>query len=108
MGVLNQASGREGLSATIRLAGANSIFSLMVWYSPFLVEDRAEMMVETVRIYWAKQLLISDLFTVSEIALKLHYYDVYHFTKDFKKYTNMSPKEYVRNYKTNQSISEIF
>ena len=57
---------------------------------------------ESVRIHWAKQLLISDLFTVSEIALKLHYYDVYHFSKDFKKYTNMSPKEYVRNYKTNQ------
>lgn len=63
---------------------------------------------ETVRIYRAKQLLISDLFTVSEIAHKLGYYDVYHFSKDFKKYTNVSPKEYVRNYKTNQSISEIF
>ena len=56
---------------------------------------------ETVRIYWAKKLLISDLFTVSEIALKLGYYDVYHFSKDFKKYTNMSPKEYIRNYRTN-------
>ena len=56
---------------------------------------------ETVRIYWAKQLLISDFFTVSEIALKLGYYDVYHFSKDFKKYTNMSPKEYIRNYRTN-------
>lgn len=61
---------------------------------------------ESVRIHCAKQLLISDLFTVSEIALKLHYYDVYHFSKSFKKYTKLSPKEYVRNYKTNQSISE--
>lgn len=54
---------------------------------------------ESVRIHWAKQLLISDFFTVSEIADKLGYYDVYHFSKDFKRYTDMSPKEYVKNYK---------
>ena len=54
---------------------------------------------ESVRIHWAKQLLISDFFTVSEIAHKLGYYDIYHFSKDFKRYTGMSPKEYVKNYK---------
>lgn len=54
---------------------------------------------ESVRIHWAKQLLVSDFFTVSEIALKLGYYDIYHFSKDFKRYTAMSPKEYVKNYK---------
>ena len=54
---------------------------------------------ESVRIHWAKQLLISDFFTVSEIAHKLGYYDIYHFSKDFKRYTAMSPKEYVKNYK---------
>lgn len=61
---------------------------------------------ESVRIHWAKQLLISDLFTVSEIALKLGYYDIYHFSKDFKKHTSMSPKEYVKNYKNGNAVGE--
>lgn len=55
---------------------------------------------ESIRIHWAKQLLISDCFTVSEIAGKLGYYDVYHFSKNFKKSTNLSPKQYIHNYKS--------
>ncbi len=49
---------------------------------------------ETIRIYWAKQFLKSDLFTVSEVASKLGYYDIYHFSKEFKKFTQKSPLEY--------------
>lgn len=49
---------------------------------------------ETIRIYWAKQFLKSDFFTVSEIATKLGYYDIYHFSKEFKKSTQKSPLEY--------------
>jgi AraC-like DNA-binding protein len=51
---------------------------------------------ESVRTHWAKQLLISKLFTVSEIASKLGYYDIYHFSKDFKQNTQLSPKQYMR------------
>lgn len=49
---------------------------------------------ENIRIYWAKQFLKSDFFTVSEIAAKLGYYDIYHFSKEFKKATNKSPLTY--------------
>jgi AraC family transcriptional regulator of arabinose operon len=51
---------------------------------------------ESVRIYWAKQLLFSKLFTISEIAAKLGYYDIYHFSEDFKKNTQLSPKQYMQ------------
>ena len=51
---------------------------------------------EQVRIYWAKQLLKSELLTVSEIAVKLGYYDIYHFSNDFRKHTGLSPKQYVK------------
>lgn len=49
------------------------------------------------RIDKAKRLLLSDEgFTVSEIAEELNFSDVYHFSKTFKKYTNMSPTMYAR------------
>lgn len=49
---------------------------------------------ENIRIYWAKQFLKSDLLTVSEISSKLGYYDIYHFSKEFKKIVKKSPLEY--------------
>lgn len=51
---------------------------------------------EELRIYWSKRLLRSGIFTISEIASKLGYCDVYHFSKDFKKRTGKSPKEYIK------------
>ena len=52
---------------------------------------------EELRIYWSKRLLRSGIFTISEIATKLGYCDVYHFSKDFKKRTGKSPKVYIEN-----------
>lgn len=51
---------------------------------------------EKLRIYWSKRLLKSGIFSVSEIALKLGYCDVYHFSKDFKKQTGVTPKSYMK------------
>ena len=51
---------------------------------------------EKLRIYWSKRLLRSGIFSVSEIALKLGYCDVYHFSKDFKKQTGETPKKYIK------------
>lgn len=49
---------------------------------------------ENVRIHWAKRFLLSDLFSLAEIAEKLGYYDLYHFSKCFKKQTHLSPGKY--------------
>lgn len=49
---------------------------------------------ESIRIHWAKRFLLSDLFSLSEIAEKLGYYDLYHFSKCFKKQTHLSPGKY--------------
>lgn len=51
---------------------------------------------EKLRIYWSKRLLKSGIFSVSEIATKLGYCDVYHFSKDFKKQTGETPKKYIK------------
>ncbi len=42
----------------------------------------------------AKNMLKSDVLNVSEIADKLGYCDVYHFSKEFKKSTGVSPRAY--------------
>ncbi len=48
------------------------------------------------RIEKAKQLLLSDEhLTVGEIAEELKFSDIYHFSKTFKKYCNMSPSSFV-------------
>lgn len=49
---------------------------------------------ESVRIGWAKQYLASDLFSVTEIAEKLGYCDIYHFSKVFRQHCGMSPSAY--------------
>ena len=48
------------------------------------------------RIEKAKQLLLSDEgFTIGEIAEELNFTDIYHFSKTFKKYTDISPRQFV-------------
>ncbi len=48
------------------------------------------------RIEKAKQLLLSDEgLTISEIAEELNFSDVYHFSKTFKKYSGMSPSQFL-------------
>lgn len=52
------------------------------------------------RIEKAKQLLLSDEeLTISEIAEELNFSDIYHFSKTFKKYNNMSPSQFIANKK---------
>lgn len=51
---------------------------------------------EKVRIYWAKQLLHSKLLTVTEVAEKLGYCDVYHFSKNFKQQTGSTPLSFLQ------------
>ena len=47
------------------------------------------------RIERAKKLLLSDMYTVGEIASELHFSDVYHFSKTFKNLTGLSPTAYL-------------
>ena len=54
------------------------------------------------RIEKAKQLLLLDLFSVGEVARELHFADIYHFSKTFKKFTGLSPKEFVRSHMTDK------
>lgn len=48
------------------------------------------------RIEKAKQLLLLDTHSIGEIAEELHFSDIYHFSKTFKKLTGVSPKSYIQ------------
>ncbi len=47
------------------------------------------------RIEKAKQLLLLDTHSIGEIAEELHFSDIYHFSKTFKKLTGISPQKYI-------------
>ena len=50
------------------------------------------------RIEKAKQMLLSDdMLTVGEIAQELHVSDIYHFSKTFKRFADLSPTAFVKN-----------
>jgi AraC-like DNA-binding protein len=53
---------------------------------------------ENIRCEVAKGMLVSDLFTVTEIAEQLGYCDIYHFSKEFKKRVGTSPSFYKKQY----------
>ena len=48
------------------------------------------------RIEKAKRLLVSDTVSVENIAMELHFSDIYHFSKTFKKIVGVSPKKYIK------------
>ncbi|MBE7092697.1 MAG: helix-turn-helix domain-containing protein [Clostridiales bacterium] len=48
------------------------------------------------RVEKSKHLLLLDIFSISEIAEELHFSDVYHFSKTFKKFTGVSPQKYIK------------
>jgi len=51
------------------------------------------------RIERAKHLLLSDeQYTIGEISRELNFADIYHFSKTFKKFCGVSPREFVRRY----------
>ena len=50
------------------------------------------------RVERAKQLLLSDEHdSIGEIAQELHFSDIYHFSKTFKKFCGVSPKQFLQN-----------
>ena len=51
------------------------------------------------RIEKAKQLLMLDTYSIGEIAEELHFSDIYHFSKTFKKYCGVSPSKYIEKVK---------
>jgi AraC-like DNA-binding protein len=53
---------------------------------------------ENIRCEVAKGMLVSDLFTVTEISEQLGYCDIYHFSKEFKKRVGTSPSFYKKQY----------
>ena len=52
------------------------------------------------RIEKAKQLLLLDTHSIGEIAEELHFSDIYHFSKTFKKLTGISPQRYMQQNKS--------
>ena len=49
---------------------------------------------ENIRLHWAIKLLESQMFTISEVADKLGYSDIYHFSKVIKRHTGNPPSFY--------------
>lgn len=49
---------------------------------------------ENIRLHWAIKLLESQMFTISEVADKLGYSDIYHFSKVIKRHTGNPPSYY--------------
>jgi len=60
------------------------------------------------RIEKAKQMLLLDTFSIEEIALELHFSDIYHFSKSFKKYCGISPNKYLQNMRKPKNNNEDF
>ncbi len=54
------------------------------------------------RIEKAKQLLLIDTLSIGEIAEELHFSDIYHFSKAFKKYCNCSPSQFLKQIEKSQ------
>ena len=52
--------------------------------------------VQLFKIKKAKEMLKSDYSSITDIAYSLGYNNVYEFSRDFKKYTGISPSKYVR------------
>lgn len=50
--------------------------------------------IHTLRIKKAKELLKSDFSSITEVSQSLGYLNIYDFSRDFKKYTGMSPTKY--------------
>lgn len=48
------------------------------------------------RIEKAKQLLLLDTLSIGEIAEELHFSDIYHFSKAFKKFCHCSPSQFLK------------
>lgn len=55
--------------------------------------------INSMRINHAKDLLVSDMFTISEISAIIGYNDMFYFSKKFKQLTGASPSEYRRLHK---------
>lgn len=52
--------------------------------------------IQSVKMGKAKKMLNSDYSSITDIAYSLGYNNVYEFSRDFKKYTGISPSKYVR------------
>ena len=89
-------------STTTNLASIKKIMSSLpenarICYDPanlFAVGENPVEFRQKHRIEKAKQLLLLDTHSIGEIAEELHFSDIYHFSKTFKKFTGVSPLQY--------------
>lgn len=65
----------------------NRVFKDVYGFSP-------QKYLSDLKLKWAKKMLLKPQFTVAEIALALGYQNASHFSRQFKRWTKMSPKTY--------------
>lgn len=81
-----------GIREIARALGYSSSYCNRVFHQVYGMSPRQYM--SSLKLRQAKQLLLDHTLTVEQIAIRLGYKDTAHFSRQFKRWTNLSPREF--------------